>query len=586
MKSSSEKRTILRVSKYLFQYRYLFGLTLSFAILMTLLEISVPLAIQAIFNQIETSGSIQSLWNGILIIGLLYVSSEVFNCLRIRVNNKLEQKVLLDMRSDLHQKLLKLSVTFYDQRKSGELASRVIEDVANVERALLDGTEQGVGSLIKITGISIALFYMQPILAFCVFLPVPILLIVGVLYSKRSRYVWKKVRESASDLNSLIIEDIQGNRLIHSFGLQDREKARFTTKAKDLQEKNIRAMYRWAFYSPTTTLVTKLGFLSIIGIGGYMVFNGDQSLSIGTLIAFFLLANMLYQPIAQLHGLNHLLAAGRASGERVFEILDTPIDVDDAKDARPIQGRDLSIRFDNVSFQYPGRDDVISNLNLLIEKNKVTALVGHTGAGKTTIANLAMRTYDATSGQITFADERIQNISLKSLHDHIGFVAQDPFLFDGTIRDNLTLGKANADESEINEALEKASALEFVNELPQGLDTYIGEKGIRLSQGEKQRITIARVLLKNPPFVVLDEATASVDTITEKKIQSALENLVNERTVLIIAHRLSTVKKADYIAVLDKGKIIESGTHSKLLNESGTYAKLWEIQSDLIPESI
>jgi ABC-type multidrug transport system fused ATPase/permease subunit len=237
MKSRSEKRTILRVSKYLFQYRYLFGLTLSFAILMTLLEISVPLAIQAIFNQIETSGSIQSLWNGILIIGLLYVSSEVFNCLRIRVNNKLEQKVLLDMRSDLHQKLLKLSVTFYDQRKSGELASRVIEDVANVERALLDGTEQGVGSLIKIAGISIALFCMQPILAFCVFLPVPILLIVGVLYSKRSRYVWKKVRESASDLNSLIIEDIQGNRLIHSFGLQDREKARFTLKQRTFRRK-------------------------------------------------------------------------------------------------------------------------------------------------------------------------------------------------------------------------------------------------------------------------------------------------------------------------------------------------------------
>jgi ABC-type multidrug transport system fused ATPase/permease subunit len=345
-------------------------------------------------------------------------------------------------------------------------------------------------------------------------------------------------------------------------------------------------MYRWSFYSPATTLVTKLGFLSIIGIGGFMVFDGEQSLSIGTLIAFFLLANMLYQPIAQLHGLNHLLAAGRASGERVFEILDTPIDVDDAKEAQPIQRRDLSICFENVSFQYPERDAIISNLNLLIEKNKVTALVGATGAGKTTIANLAMRTYDATSGQITFADEHIQNISLKSLHDHIGFVAQDPFLFDGTIRENLTLGKTTANESEINEALEKAAALDFVNELPQGLDTYIGEKGIRLSQGEKQRITIARVLLKNPPFVVLDEATASVDTITEKKIQLALENLVNERTVLIIAHRLSTVKKAAYIAVLDKGKIIETGTHSKLLEEGGTYAKLWEIQSDLIPESI
>lgn len=586
MTSASKKKTILRVSNYLFRYRYLFGLTMSFAVLMTLLEISVPLAIQSIFDQIENSGSVQSLWGGILIIGLLYVGSEVFNCLRIRVNNKLEQNVLLDMRSDLHNKLLTLSVTFYDQRKSGELASRVIEDVANVERALLDGTEQGVGSLIKILGISTALFYMQPTLAFCVFLPVPILLVVGVFYSKRSRYVWKKVRESAGDLNSLIVEDIQGNRLIQSFGLQNREKARFATKAEDLKEKNIRAMYRWAFYSPATTLVTKLGFLSIIGIGGFMVFSGDQTLSIGTLIAFFLLANMLYQPIAQLHGLNHLLAAGRASGERVFEILDTAVDVAEAKDAKELKGRDLSIRFENVSFQYPERDAVISNLNLHIEKNKVTALVGHTGAGKTTIANLAMRTYDATAGKVTIAGEDIRNLSLKSLHDHVGFVAQDPFLFDGTIRDNLTLGKTKASESEIQDALEKASALDFVSELPQGLETRIGERGIRLSQGEKQRITIARVLLKNPPFVVLDEATASVDTITEKKIQQALENLANERTILIIAHRLSTVKKADSIIVLDKGEIIESGSHSKLLDEEGTYAKLWKIQSDRIPEAI
>ena len=582
----SKKRTILRVSKYLFRYHALFGLTLCFAIFTTLFEISVPLAIQSTFDKIEMSGSIETLWTGILFIALLYAASEICNCLRIRINNQLEQQVLLDMRGDLHNQLLKLSVTFYDQRKSGELASRVIEDVANVERALLDGTEQGISSLIKILGISIALFYMQPTLAFCVFLPVPILLIVGVFYAKRSRAVWKKVRESASDLNSLIIEDIQGNRLIQSFGLQNREKARFATKAEDLKEKNIRAMYRWAFYSPATTLVTKLGFLSIIGIGGFMVFNGDQTLSIGTLIAFFLLSNMLYQPIAQLHGLNHLLAAGRASGERVFEILDTPIDVADAKDSIDIQRRDLSIHFENVSFQYPERAAVISNLNLLIEKNKVTALVGHTGAGKTTIANLAMRTYDASSGRITFADEKIQNISLKSLHEHIGFVAQDPFLFDGTIRDNLILGKHSANEFEINEALYKASALEFVNALPQGLDTRIGEKGIRLSQGEKQRITIARVLLKNPPFVVLDEATASVDTITEKKIQKALENLANERTVLIIAHRLSTVKKADFIAVLDKGTIIESGTHTQLLHEGGTYAKLWEIQSDRIPEAI
>ena len=587
MKSPSEAKTILRVSKYLLKYKALFVLTLGFAFAMTFLEISVPLAIQAIFDQIEKSGSVNNLWEGILVIGILYLGSEVFNCLRIRTNNSLEQKVLFNMRQDIHSKLLSLPVSFYDKRKTGELASRVIEDVAAVERALLDGTEQGLSSALKIVGISVALFIMQPTLALCVFIPVPIILYVGIRYAKKSRTVWKAVRESASELNSLIIEDIQGNRLIQSFGLENREKARFENKANDLKDKNIRAMYRWAYYSPATTLITKLGFLSIVGIGGFLVlFNADPNFSIGKLIAFFLLANMLYQPIAQLHGLNHLLAAGRASGERVFEILDAKIDVPEAKNPAEIKDGAIDITFENVNFKYPERKTVISDLNLTIEKNKVTALVGHTGAGKSTIANLAMRTYDIESGAIHFADKNIQDISLKSLHDHIGFVAQDPFLFDGTIRDNLILGKPDASDLEIQDALEKASANDFVSELPNGLDTRIGEKGIRLSQGEKQRITIARVLLKDPPFVVLDEATASVDTITEKKIQRALEHLSRERTVLIIAHRLSTVKKADIIAVLDKGNIIEKGTHTSLIEQKGAYAELWKYQSDWIPETL
>ena len=588
-KKAKNQNTILRVSRYLFRYKALFSCTLLFAASMTLLEISVPIAIQSIFDEIEGSGSIEALWQGIIVIALLYIGSEVFNCLRIRVNNTLEQKVLLDMRSDLHSQLLRLSVGFYDQRKSGELASRVIEDVAAVERALLDGTEQGLGALLKIVGISTALFLMQPTLALCVFLPVPILLVVGILYSKRSRTVWKTVRESASDLNSLIVEDIQGNRLIQSFGLQEREKARFAVKAEDLKEKNIKAMFRWAYYSPATTLVTKLGFLSIVAIGGYMVFQSDQNLSIGTLIAFFLLANMLYQPIAQLHGLNHLLAAGRASGERVFEILDSPIEVPESPKAKKIDessDQGIRIEFKNVSFQYPERDAVLSDLNLIIEPKKITALVGHTGAGKTTIANLAMRTYDVSSGTVYISGIDIRELSHKSLNEQIGYVAQDPFLFDGTIRDNLILGKPEANDVEIYNALDKASALEFVQALPQGMDTRIGEKGIRLSQGEKQRITIARVLLKNPPFVVLDEATASVDTITEKKIQQALDNLANQRTVLVIAHRLSTVKKADHIAVVEKGRVIEAGSHQVLLDKNQTYAKLWQYQSDWIPEKV
>lgn len=577
--------TILRVSAYLFRYKSLFCLTIGLAAGMTLMEIAVPYTIKVILDDIKTTGALDSLIFGVALIAVLYIASEVFNSLRIRLNNTLEQQVLLEMRRDLHTKLLRLPVSFYDQRKSGEISSRVIEDVSAVERALLDGTEQGTSALLRIVGITGVLFWMQPALASCVFLPVPILLICGRFYAKRSRTVWKGVRESSGELNSLLVEDIQGNRLIQTFGLQQRESARFEQRAVDLKHKTLQAMFRWSFYSPATTLVTKLGFLSIVGVGGYLVLQDSSDFSMGELLAFFLYANMLYMPISQLHGLNHLIAAGLASGERVFEILDATVDVDEPANPIPLQKAPIEVTFEDVQFEYSDRPAILKNLNLTLEANQVTALVGHTGAGKSTIANLAMRTHDVSAGSIQLTGVDIRNISLSELHDKVGHVAQDPFLFEGTVRDNLLLAKPAATEAEINRALEQACAEEFVAALPKQLDTNIGEKGIRLSQGEKQRLTIARVLLKNPPFVILDEATASVDTITERKIQRALDHLVEERTVLVIAHRLSTVRRADKIVVLNAGEVIESGTHADLLALNGHYAKLWNHQSDMIPEN-
>ena len=549
------------------------------------MEIAVPYTIKVILDDIKTTGALDSLIFGVALIAVLYIASEVFNSLRIRLNNTLEQQVLLEMRRDLHTKLLRLPVSFYDQRKSGEISSRVIEDVSAVERALLDGTEQGTSALLRIVGITGVLFWMQPALASCVFLPVPILLICGRFYAKRSRTVWKGVRESSGGLNSLLVEDIQGNRLIQTFGLQQRESARFEQRAVDLKHKTLQAMFRWSFYSPATTLVTKLGFLSIVGVGGYLVLQDSSDFSMGELLAFFLYANMLYMPISQLHGLNHLIAAGRASGERVFEILDATVDVDEPANPIPLQKAPIEVTFEDVQFKYSDRPAILKNLNLTLEANQVTALVGHTGTGKSTIANLAMRTHDVSAGSIQLTGVDIRNISLSELHDKVGHVAQDPFLFEGTVRDNLLLAKPAATKAEINRALEQACAEEFVAALPKQLDTNIGEKGIRLSQGEKQRLTIARVLLKNPPFVILDEATASVDTITERKIQRALDHLVEERTVLVIAHRLSTVRRADKIVVLNAGEVIESGTHADLLALNGHYAKLWNHQSDMIPEN-
>mgnify|MGYP003705956649 CR=1 FL=1 len=579
-----KKSTIWRVSAYLFRYKGLFWLTIGLAAGMTAMEIAVPLAIERILENIENVGAVDSLLWGVAVIAALYLGSEVFNSLRIRVNNTLEQRVLLEMRRDLHSKLLRLPVSFYDQRKSGEISSRVIEDVAAVERALLDGTEQGTGAILKIVGITTFLFLLQPFLAWFVFLPVPVLLLAGVLYSRRSRKVWKGVRESAGDLNSLLVEDIQGNRLIQTFGLQDRESERFEEKAEDLRGKTLHAMYRWALYSPATTFVTKLGFLSIVGVGGYLVLQESADFGMPQLLTFFLLANMLYQPISQLHGLNHLIAAGRASGERVFEVLDAQVEVDEPVDPQPLPAGAIQVAFENVRFEYPGRPAVLENFNLTLEANQVTALVGHTGAGKSTVANLTMRTYDVSSGSVKLSGLDISRLSLRELHDKVGHVAQDPFLFEGTVRDNLMLAKPDATEAEIIHALEQACCWDFVENLPERLETNIGEKGIRLSQGEKQRLTIARVLLKNSPFVILDEATASVDTITERKIQEALDRLVAQRTVLVIAHRLSTVRRADKIVVMEQGRIIESGNHEALIELGGHYADLWAHQSDLIPE--
>lgn len=577
-------KTIWRVSSYLFAHKGLFWLTQGFALAMTALAIAIPDWIRRVLSSLEQADGVGPLFTGVACITVLFLGREVLNSLRIRVNNTLEQKVLLTMRRDLHSKLLYLPVSFYDKRKSGEISSRVIEDVANVERALLDGTEQGLSSILMIVGVSVMLFILQPFLAIFVFLPVPILLIMGVFYSRNSRKVWRQVREAAGDLNSLLVEDIQGNRLIQSFGLQSREENRFLDKASVLHDRTLRAMFRWSVYGPLTTFITSLGTVAVVGIGGYLIITDSTAFGFPELIAFFIYAAMLYEPIGRLHGLNHLISAGKASGDRVFEILDQQIEITNPESPLPFPPAPVRIEFENVSFQYPDRSPVLENFSLTVEAGKVTALVGHTGAGKSTVANLVMRTYDVTSGKVMFNGTDVRNIDLRSLHDRVGHVAQDPFLFEGSVADNLRLARDNATEAEMIEALRGASALDFVQRLPNGIDTNIGEKGIRLSQGEKQRLTIARVLLKNPPVVILDEATASVDTITERQIQSALENLMQQRTVLVIAHRLSTIRKADKIVVIERGTIVESGTHEDLLLKEGPYANLWLHQVDVFQD--
>ena len=381
MKQSNSKKVISRVSSYLFQHKWLFGLTLSLACIMTVVTVTVPLAIQKVLDRLIASNSKDGsfLLEGILIIASLFLLKEILNCLRIRTNNKLEQKVILRLRSDLHAKLLNLPIGFYDKRKSGDIASRVVEDVQNVERAILDGTEQGVIALLTLIGATVMMFTQEPRLATLVFLPLPILMVMAFRYSKISKKNWREVRETSGELNSLLVEDIQGNRLIQAFALRDREIKRFRKIGIELQKRSLRAMYRWSVQGPSASFTSSLGILAVVGMGAHLLQN-DPNFTTGKFFAFLLYANIFYEPVRQLVSINNLVSAGKASGERVFEILDEPIRIQNPPEPVSFPKSDCSIRFQSVSFSYGSRGNIVENLDFEIPNQSTTALVGPTGA--------------------------------------------------------------------------------------------------------------------------------------------------------------------------------------------------------------
>ena len=571
--NSSKRRTVTRVFAYLGRYPFLALATLFFAATGAVMVVVFPWVTGSIVNVVLRAHHPEKLWPLVWIGLAAFVAQNLFDGLRLLLNNTFEQHVIFDLRSDLYSHIQQLPLRWFDNRATGDLMTRVLEDVTSVERMLIDGLEQGVVSVLQIIVVAVVLFRLDWNLALLVFAPIPLLAAGALTYTLTAHTRYRIQRAASSAMNALLHDNLAGIRQIKTFVREREEHAHFNSVSDQLRNATLVVMQAWALYSPSMAFLASAGSILVAGFGANAVLHGR--LDMGHFVKFLLQVPFLYNPIGRLHQLNQLFQSGRAAGERVFEIMDEKPEPGLAaivgSQDEPILGE---VEFRNVSFSYDEALPVLRSICIHAQPGETIALVGQTGAGKSTLVNLLTRFYEYDTGEILIDGRPLRDMPKDALRRAVGMVTQESFLFNGTIRENLRLGKPDATSAEMFTVLAAANASEFVDRMPKGLDTIVGERGVKLSVGEKQRVSIARALLKDPPILVLDEATASVDTATERLIQEALDRLMERRTSFVIAHRLSTVRHADQILVMDHGRIVERGRHAELLALNGIYSRL------------
>jgi ABC-type multidrug transport system fused ATPase/permease subunit len=486
------------------------------------------------------------------------------------------QRVLASLRSRLFRHIQHLSLGYHDTHSTGVTISRVINDVAAIKELLSEGLITLIGDVLVLGGIISVMVSMNTPLALLAFSVLPLMILGTYLFARRAKIAFRHTRIKVASVVSDLAENITGMRVIQAFSQENLSQEKFDQVNSENRDAHISAMSLSFVFMPSIEFLSILAMAIVLWFGGLAVVR--DTITIGVVVAFLSYVARFFQPVQELSHLYTTLQAAMAGGERVLELLDTEPGVKD----RPGAGEMLSTRgrveLRNVSFSYTGKEMVLHNINLVIEPGQTVALVGPTGAGKTSIANLVARFYDTTEGHVLIDDIDVRDVTQRSLRKQMGIVNQDPFLFSGTIRDNITFGKSGSSESAVLEVARLARAHDFISTLPEGYDTEILEGGVNLSLGQRQLISIARAIYSNPRILIMDEATSSVDTVTEVLIQEALRELLAKRTTVVIAHRLSTVREADMIYVIQDGHIVEVGKHGDLVERDGLYCDLYERQ--------
>lgn len=551
--------------------------TFLFAGLTTAFELVPPWLIKILIDDV-----IQANRTGLLawvFVGLVgsYFLRNLCSSMRIRLNNSLEQQVVHDLHVQVFAALQRLSISFFENRPTGEIMSRVLNDTEHMQRIFVDGLEEIITAGLTLIGIMVVLFWLNWKLALLALLPIPILIVGAALFTKRVHGYYREIRKGAAELNALLQDSLAGIRETMGFNRQPYEQDRFGRKSDQCRKDTLKAMYLWSYYSPGMMLIGSLGGALVLWFGTAEVLA--KHLSVGELVMFTSYLALFYVPINQIHSVNHMLQHALAASERVFDVLDIVPDVSDEPGVRASVVRCAGdVTFDHVQFHYRSDAPILKDVSIAVRAGERVALVGPSGAGKSTTLKLLNRFYDVTGGSITIDGVDIRHMPLAFLRNQIGLVQQEPFLFNGTVRENILYGDLAAGQDAIEAAAKAARAHEFIEKLPEGYDTWIGERGVKLSVGQRQRVSIARVLLKDPPIVMFDEATSNIDTETEVKIREALNELTKGRTTIIIAHRLSTINEVDRIIVVEHGRVVEDGTHEVLITRGGVYSRLYEAQ--------